>query len=127
MRNSPEPRKRFHVVGPLTSRIGKEVTFSAPADVFQAGGREIRGEIVEEVWADPHINVTSPRAASGPEDWGDYSFFSQLIRWPDGTCSVRLGYWRRRAGEDAWHFGSQMTIEADPAEMQCLLEKTLAM
>ena len=129
MHGTPDKPKRkpFHILGHLTSRIGQDVTFSAPADVIQLGGTEIHGRIVDEVWADPALNVSPPRPSRGNSDWGDYSFFGQLIQWPDETCSIRLGYWRRRAGEDAWHFGSQMTLEAEPTELQTLLEKTLAM
>lgn len=129
MQERPESkaRKPFHIVGHLTSRVGQDVTFSAPADVARLGGVEIHGRIVDELWATPELNVSPPRASRGISDWGDYAFFAQFIQWPDETHSIRLGYWRRRAGEDAWHFGSQMTLEADPSEMRTLLQKTLAM
>lgn len=66
------------------------------------------------------------RASTSQGDWGDYSFCSQLIEWDTGERSVRLAYYRRRAGEDHWEFASQMTVCSDPATIKELLERTLA-
>ena len=123
-RTTKQKRKYFHVHGHLTSRKGQPVRFSAPQDVKQAGGKPILGTVEDEVWANPEVNTLAVR--HGPKtDWGDYSFFSQLIRWTDGTRSIRLGYWRRRIGENDWHFGGQHTIESNPAEIETLLRRTL--
>lgn len=118
--------KPFHIKGSLTSRIGQEVSFQAPVDVAKAGGVGITGIVESEVWADPSLNTSPARTAASVNDWGDYSFCSQAIRWSDGTRTIRLGYYRRRAGEDEWHWGSQTTVEGDPAEIKALLEQTLA-
>jgi hypothetical protein len=112
--------------GKLTSRIGCRVCFGAPRDVHKAGGSPGFGTIDDEVWADPSINDAPARTSDGSNDWGDYSFCSQLIRWDDGSQSVRLAYYRRRAGEDHWEFASQMTVNSDPPTIKALLQRTLA-
>ena|SRR5262245_12371462 len=112
--------------GKLVSRVGCPVRYSAPRDVHQAGGEPVYGTIIDEVWAYPEVNNSPARASSGSDDWGDYSFCSQLIRWGDGTHSIRLAYYRRRAGEDDWEYASQMTVSSDPQTIKTLLERTLA-
>jgi len=112
--------------GKLTSRVGCRVRFGAPRDVHTAGGSAGYGSIVDEVWAYPEVNDMPARQSEGPHNWGDYSFASQLIGWQDGTHSIRLAYYRRRAGEDHWEFASQMTVNADPPTIKALLQKTLA-
>jgi hypothetical protein len=114
------------IQGNLTSRIGCRVRFGAPRDVHRAGGNPGYGTIIDEVWAYPEVNDASARASEGAHDWGDYSFCSQLIRWDDGADSIRLAYYRRRAGEDHWEFASQMTVNSDPPTIKVLLERTLA-
>lgn len=111
--------------GNLTSRIGCRVRFGAPRDVDARGGPSTHGEIVDEVWAEPSINTSPARALDHDHDWGDYSFVSQLIRWDDGRHTIRLAYYRRRAGEDYWEYASQMTVNGEPAVMKNLLEQTL--
>lgn len=112
--------------GKLVSRVGCPVRYSAPRDVHQAGGAPGCGTIIDEVWAYPEVNDSATRSSRGTDDWGDYSFCSQLIRWDDGTHSIRLAYYRRRAGEDHWEYASQMTVDADPETIKTLLERTLA-
>lgn len=114
------------IQGALTSRIGRPVRYAAPQDVARAGGRPVPGIIVDEVWADPEVNSRPPRPSSGPTDWGDYSFCAQLIRWSSGEHSIRLAYYRRRAGENYWEFASQMTVSSDWRTIQLLLRRTLA-
>ena len=98
------------VKGNLKSRIGKPVRFGAPKDVRRAGGAARVGRIIDEVWADEDLNKSSKRDSNVPGDWGDYSFFAQRIKWDHGGYSIRIGYYRRRAGEDFWEFAGQMTI-----------------
>lgn len=117
--------KPFHIRGRLTSRKGCKVWFKPPSDVAAAGGGYVGGEIMDEVWARPNVNDSPARVSTGSSDWGDYSFCAQRIRWAHGGHSIRLAYYRRRAGEDAWHFGSQMTVTGDAAEIRDLLQKTL--
>jgi hypothetical protein len=112
--------------GELTSRIGQPVRFGAPRDVSQRGGGGAEGAIIDEVWADPATNKLPRRAPRSKQDWGDYSFCSQLIRWDDGNHSIRLGYYRRRAGEDWWEFASQTTVVSEWDTIKALLEATLA-
>src|SRR5712664_3282073 len=94
------------IKGQLKSRIGQRVRYSAPKDVREKGGGPAFGMIVDEVWADSVENEAPPRKAEGEHDWGDYSFFAQLIRWDKDAdsakegYSIRLGYYRRRCGED---------------------------
>jgi hypothetical protein len=117
--------KPYCIPGRLASRIGQSVEFGAPGDVKKAGGSGRRGTIVGEVWANPALNCSQPRTSKGPDDWGDYSFCAQRIRWEDGSHSIRLGYYRRRAGEDAWQWGSQTTVEGDPDEIKALCQNAL--
>jgi hypothetical protein len=112
--------------GTLTSRIGCRVRFGAPQDVSKAGGAPVYGTIVDEVWADPTINKSRPSLRKHKDDWGAYSFCGQLISWDDGSQTVRLAYYRRRAGENWWEFASQMTVNTDPRTVKRLLTKTLA-
>jgi len=120
------------VKGRLTSRIGSSVKYGAPNDVSAKGGGPLSGEIVDEVWANEKINKRVPHdthrcAKDGSFCWGDYSFFSQLIAWQEGkSASIRLGYYRRRCGEDWWEFGSQTTVSAKPEAIKTLLTRTLA-
>ncbi|MBI1821156.1 MAG: hypothetical protein HY036_01760 [Nitrospirae bacterium] len=115
----------FYKIKELTSRIDSEVNFGAPQDISKVGGKPMRGTIVDEVWADPEINKKLPRPARNNQDWGDYSFCSQHIKWDDGSYSIRLAYYRRRAGEDHWEYASQMTVNSEWRTIKSLLEKTL--
>lgn len=112
--------------GALTSRIDQHVRFGAPKDVSKRGGEAQHGVIVDEVWADPTINVSPPRKRHHDHDWGDYSFFAQLIRWDHGRYQIRLGYYRRRAGENWWEFAGQTTVVSDWKTIKTLLGLTLA-
>jgi hypothetical protein len=117
------------IKGELTSRIGQPVSFGAPKDVALTGGKPSSGMIVDEVWVDPELNRSQPRGSRFPEDWGDYSFCAQLIRWGEGKLaeySIRLAYYRRRCGEDWWEFASQMTVNSDWRTIKALCEKALA-
>ena len=122
---------RGKVKGPLTSRVDREVNFGAPKDVRERGGSGSKGEIVDEVWDRPLDEINSvpihgSDCAPGIGCCGDYAFCSQLIKWQDGTYSIRLAYYRRRHGEDWWEFGSQMTVNSDRQTVRQLLERTLA-
>jgi hypothetical protein len=116
------PRKRVphQHLGPQPDPMkGKTVYFGPPRDVGEKGGAGVSGVIEDEVWApdiDPHPNAS----------WGEYCFFAQSIRWDSGNHSIRLGYYRRRAGEKHWEFASQTTINSNPRTIQALLERTLA-
>jgi hypothetical protein len=112
--------------GKLTSRIGTRVRFGAPRDVAAIGGAAGLGTVVDEVWAVPEINDAPSRPAGDPNDWGDYSFCAQLIKWESGEHSIRLAYYRRRAGEDHWEYASQTTVNSDVRTIKVLLERTLA-
>jgi len=115
------------ITGPLTSRIGRRVRYGAPKDVHGKGGKARFGRIVDEVWADPKTNLAPRRKPSHRHDWGDYSFCAQLIRWDeDGHHSIRLGYWRRRAGENCWEFAGQTTVSSSWRTIKALCEKTLS-
>jgi hypothetical protein len=108
--------------GQLPSRIGQRVRFGAPQDVQRAGGEHGTGVIVDEVWADAEINTSPSRPSKGTGDWGDYSFFAQRIKWHGGGHLIRLGYYRRRAGEDFWEFAGQTTICARWRAVKSLLD-----
>ena len=119
------------VKGDLTSRIGNWVKFGAPNDASAKGGEARVGKIIDEVWADEEVNKQAgdlhSRCAKDGRCWGDYAFFAQLIEWQaDESRSIRLGYYRRRCGEDWWEFASQMTINTGPDVIRTLLTKTLA-
>ena len=118
-------RKSGGIKGNLTARIGKIVNFTAPKDVRDKGGSPACGTIVDEVWATPEINTSPARQAQNKDDWGDYSFCAQLIKWGENDHSIRLAYYRRRAGEDWWEFASQMTVNSDWRTIKTLLERTL--
>jgi hypothetical protein len=113
--------------GNLTSRIGRNVSFGAPEDVQTKGGGRSQGLIIDEVWADPAMNTSEPHPQPCDKHccWGDYAFCSQLIRWNDGTHSIRLAYYRRRCGEDFWKFASQTTVNAEWPTIKALCELTL--
>lgn len=110
------------IKGKLTSRKGNRVRFGAPKDVQRGGGGALCGTIEDEVWADENINTSPARAATGAHDWGDYSFFAQRIKCDDGRYLIRLGYYRRRAGEDWWEFAGQTTLCADWHSIKALME-----
>jgi len=95
--------------------------------VRNKGGIAGQGVILDEVWAYPEINESTPHSQPCDQHcWGDYSFCSQLIRWNDDSHSIRLAYYRRRCGEDFWEYASQMTVNADQATIKALCERTLA-
>jgi hypothetical protein len=100
------------------ARIGKRVHFGPPGDVKKKGGSGMTGTIIDEVW----VVDGGPRRSR----WGRYCFFSQLIRWDSGRRTIRLGYYRKRAGEHHWEFGSQTTVNSTPATIRKLLRQTLA-
>src|SRR6266436_3145331 len=80
--------KQLKEVLPLHS-----VLLKAPADVDRKGGAAISGKIIDEVWADPAVNdaQSHPGACNGGQNrWGDYSFCGQLIRWDNGSHTIRL-------------------------------------
>jgi len=119
-------RRPFHIQGKLPSRKGCKVWFKPPADLVAVGAPWGCGEIIDEVWATPEINDSPARRKTRANDWGDYSFCAQRILWKGGETSIRLAYYRRRVGEDAWHFGSQMTVTGEADIIKMLLQKTLA-
>ncbi len=98
---------------------GKRVYFGPPRDVGGKGGAGVSGKIIDEVWV-PDVEATTDGS------WGRYCFFAQLIKWDSGKDSIRLGYFRRRAGESHWEFGSQTTINSNPQTIHELLRQTLA-
>lgn len=114
------------IKGELTSRIGRPVRFGVPGDVAKVGGAPGHGLIIDEVWADHSVNRMPPRARESDNDWGDYSFCAQLIKWGDNDYTIRLAYYRRRPGEDHWEFASQTTINSYWPTIKALLERTLA-
>jgi hypothetical protein len=114
------------IKGSLPSRIGQRVRFGSPKDIQKAGGSHIFGRIVDEVWADPTINISPSRPSTGVDDWGDYSFFAQRIKWDNGSYSIRFGYYRRRAGEDCWEFSGQMTLSAHWSVVKAILDAIAA-
>ena len=118
--------KGWKIPGNLTSRIDKPVTFGTPKDVGAKGGSPGYGTVVDEVWATPEINTSPARQAQSKDDWGDYSFCAQLIKWGENNHTIRLAYYRRRAGEDWWEFASRMTVNSDWRTIKSLLERTLA-
>ena len=127
MHKMQEGRLGFAMIqGPLTSRIGYAVHFGAPKDVEAKGGSAGYGEIVDEIWADPEINSSPPREPAHTGDWGDYSFCAQLKKWEGEDYTIRLAYYRRRAGENFWEFASQMTVNSDWRTVKTLLERTLS-
>ncbi len=117
--------KGWKIKGNLKSRIGNPVTFRTPKDVGAKGGTPVSGAVVDEVWATPALNTSPARQAQDKDDWGDYSFCAQLIKWGENNHSIRLAYYRRRAGEDWWEFASQMTVNSDWRTIKALLERTL--
>ena len=129
--NNVQQRKETHmsfakIKGNLTSRIGRQVGFGAPKDVGAKGGTPISGIIVDEVWATPEINTSPAKKPENKDDWGDYSLCAQLIKWGENNHSIRLAYYRRRAGEDHWEYAAQMTVNSDWRTIKALLERTLA-
>ncbi len=113
------------IKGSLTSRIGQKVRFGAPKDVKRAGGGAHFGVIVDEIWADETINTSPPKPSKGKDDWGDYSFFAQRIKRDKGgkiDYLIRLGYYRRRAGEDFWEFAGQYTLCANSRKIKAMLD-----
>jgi len=114
------------IKGKLTSRIGAPVRFGTPKDVGAKGGTPGFGRIVDEVWATPERNTSPERKPENKDDWGDYSLCAQLIKWGENNHSIRLAYYRRRAGEDWWEFAAQMTVNSDWRTIKALLERTLA-
>ena len=105
------------------SRIGKRVHFGLPGDVKKkTGGDGPHGTIKDEVWT---LGEEETAEAPPGQSWGRYCFFSQLIEWDSGKRTIRLGYYRRRAGETHWEFGSQTTINAAPATIRALLAGTI--
>jgi hypothetical protein len=107
----------------LESHIGRKVTFGPPETMPDAPNRE--GEIVDEVWADEAQRDPVAHNHDNPHCWGHYAFCSQLIRWGDGTYSIRLAYYRRPCKGGRWRFASQTTVETWPSTIKLLLERTL--
>ncbi len=123
----------FQTKGNLETRIGRTVRFSPPRDVQNKKGPRFVGTIVDEVWADPSINLAQCHRTpckKGKHCWGDYSFFAQLIKWEEASADgkqyfVRLGYYRRQCGSKGWRFAGQTTVTDYPGKIRNLLEKTL--
>ena len=100
-----------------SSRINERVTFGAPGDVKKRGGAGVSGTIEDEVFV-------LDEASRGK--WGKYCYFAQLIQWDSGRRLIRLGYYRKRAGETHWEFESPTTIDSSTATIRKLLALTLA-
>src|SRR5205823_13890989 len=117
------------IKGNLETRKGRRVRFGAPKDVRERGGSAFFGTIIDDVFSHPEINSASPHSQPCPkgiECRGDYSFSSQLIKWDNGKYAIRLGYHRRRCGEDYWEYAAQMTITTRCKTIKLLLKRTLA-
>jgi hypothetical protein len=61
--------------GELTSRIGRAASFGAPKDAHAKGG-------------EPSLNKQPPKKGAPADDWGDYSFCAQLIKWNNAEFSI---------------------------------------
>ncbi len=104
---------------------GRLTTLSRPVK-FSSGKS---GEVVDEVWADPRLNNSRPRAPrrSGDRgDRGDFSFGAQRIRWKDGTYDVRLIYYVRRCRSNRWWGPVQNSPSSSPRTIERLMRRTLA-
>ncbi len=112
--------------GQLTSRKGCPVNYKAPKDAEKAGAGAASGVIVDEMWVDEPVNTSPPRPRRSTDDWGDYSFCAQLIKWDSGDHTIRLAYYRRRPGEDWWEYASQNTVDSGWRTIKTLLENTSA-
>lgn len=115
-----------HTGSQPNSMIGSRVRYRAPGDVKSRGGAPVGGVILDEVWELEKEGAPEARHLPEHHGWGEYCFFSQLIKWDNGHHSVRIGYYRRRRGEPNWTFGSQTTVSADPPTIRKLLQRTLA-
>lgn len=119
------------IKGPLKTRIGREVIFGRPKDVRRRIGEGCKtGQIVGEVWENRKINLAKPhRPRHYKNCWGDYSFCAQLIEWCDKDSppkyQVRLGYYRRRCGENSWELAGQTTVTSEWRRIKRLCEKIL--
>jgi hypothetical protein len=111
----------------LESHIGRPVKYEPPLTLQRGGvAKALIGEIVDEVWADESQRDPPAHDHDKPDCWGDYAFCSQLIKWQDGTYSIRLAYYRRACKSERWRFASQTTVEYWPSIIKLLLEPTLA-
>jgi len=54
------------------------VRYRPPDDVDKIGGKAISAAVIKGVWADPEINQNPRRSGRTNEEWGDYSFCSDL-------------------------------------------------
>ena len=98
---------------PVPIRDGKEVIFAPPRAVEKLPHR--RSTVVASVSSGPHKD----------EHWGYYLYFSERIRWDDGSYSIRLAYYYAPFGSERWLWGGQYSIEDSPAIIKDLLEQTL--
>ena len=98
---------------PPPSKIGNKVVFSPPLAVGDAPKR--KGEIVDEVWTEIYPDKA----------WGWYIYTSQLIKWADGSRSIRMTYYYHPEGGARWIFGGQYSLEDTPDVIHGLIRDTL--
>ena len=108
----------------LDSKIGNKVCFNPPKAALTT--KAIKGKVVDEMWLDENLLGSEKRDPKNDNDWGDYAYFSQKIKWKDGSSSIRMGYYQRSPKSSDWRFGSQWTVEDSPAIIKKLCEATLA-
>jgi hypothetical protein len=101
---------------PPQSKIGNKVVFAPPVAISTAAPRV--GRIKDEVWS----------AVYPDQEWGWYSYTSQLIEWEteEHGRSIRITYYYQPFGGDKWLFGGQYSIEDAPDVINEHLRKTLA-
>jgi hypothetical protein len=96
------------------SKVGNKVEFSSVSGTLPKFTRSRVGTIIDEVWTDAYQN----------NDFIWYIYTSQLVRWTDGTRSIRMTYYYKPAYSKRWTFG-RFSPEDTPSIIQELIRKTL--
>jgi hypothetical protein len=99
---------------PPLSKIGNKVEFSTTTGTPLANKGIRSGAIVDEVWTGVYLGNNSV----------NYVYTSQLIRWADGSRSIRMAYYFWTAAAKRWQFG-RFAPEDKPSIIQELIRKTL--
>jgi len=104
---------------PHDGKVGQYVSFTNP---------KIRkkewGKVEEEIWQPEPRGFGETCGADN--DWGEYAFVAQRIRWDeDHSETIRVTYYRRApgGGESDWVFAGQYAPNTDADTWTCLVQK----
>lgn len=85
----------------------RPVNFEVTKNIKLHGGEGAKGMLVSRIWINSEVfDFDSREHPISKDDWGDYAFCAELIKWTTVDYSIRIGYFHRAIGKKkSWIWG----------------------